>query len=282
MPLLAALMTVVVVGQQPPASAPSALAQAAAADLTAPPVVPIIRFEIREITLSSPEWRGRMQPRLQPIAREEAVSAWTIDFDALRELLGDSRAKIVQAPKMWAKVGEPVRMTNEEKANYVARVERVSDGAPNEGTQIAFKPEIAEVHDGVRVELSKTQLKGSALSAHVLVQQNQLLGFITTAYSESVIKPKTDATVEKTSLLAKFRPEPADKTAINATIQIPEVASRRIEGDWLIPSTGALLISMGPHSSGGKLGGKSYEERLILLTAVPTTEGPSAPQITSP
>jgi len=279
MPLLAALMTAaVVVGQQ----APSPLAQAAAADLMTPPVIPLIRFEIREVTVTSPDWRGRMQPRLRPIARDEAVAAWTVDPDALRELLYDPKARIVQAPKMWAKVGEPVRMTNEEKATYVARVERVSDGPPNEGSHVAFRPETAEVHDGVRVELSGTQLKGSALSAHVLVQQNQLLGFITTGYSESVVQTaKIDDAVERTSLLAKLRPEP-DKASIRATIQVPEVASRRIEGDWLIPSDGALLVSMGPHSRGGKLGGKSYEERLILLTAVPTTEGPPKGQPQAP
>lgn len=278
MPLLAVLVTVVMVGQTP---APSDLAQAAAADLITPPVVPMIRFEIREITVSSPDWRGRMQPRLQPVARDEAVSAWAIDFDGLREVLGDSKARIVQAPKMWAKVGEPVRMTNEENTTYVARVERVSDAAPNEGTRIAFKPITAEVHNGVRVELSQTRLKGESLFAHVHIQQNQLLGFISTGYSESVLKPKSDAAVEKTSFMAKLRPEPADKTAIRATIQIPEVASRRIEGDWLIPSNGALLVSMGPHSGGGKLG-RSYEERLILLTAIPTTETPPTPQPTTP
>ncbi|WP_165065898.1 hypothetical protein [Paludisphaera rhizosphaerae] len=281
MPLLAALLTVVMVGQQSPAPAPSSLAQAAAADLIKPPVIPIIQFEIREVTVSSPDWRGRMQPRLQPIAREEAVSAWTVDFEAFRELLSDPKVNIVQAPKMWAKVGDPVRMTNEEKTTYVARVERVSDGPPNEGTQIAFKPETAQVHNGVRVELTNTQLRGSALSAHVLIQQNQLLGFISTGYTESVVQAKTDDAVEKTSLLAKLRPEP-DKTAIRATIQIPEVASRRIEGDWLIPSNGFLLVSMGPHSRGGKLGGKSYEERLILLTAVATTEAPPQAQPAGP
>lgn len=280
MPLLPALMTVLMVGQLP-SSAPSKLAQAAAADLITPPVVPMVRFEIREVTVSSPDWRGRMQPQLQPVAREEAVSVWTVDIDACRELLYDPKANIVQAPKMWAKVGEPVRMTNEEKTTYVARVERVSDGPPNEGTQIAFKPETAQVHNGVRVELTNTELRGSALSAHVLVQQNQLLGFITTGYTESVIQAKTDDAVEKTSLLSKLRPEP-DKTSIRAMIQIPEVASRRIEGDWMIPSNGFLLISMGPHSRNGKLGGKTYEERLILLTAVATTEPPPQAQIVSP
>jgi len=169
-----------------------------------------------------------------------------------------------------------VRITNETSHKYVANLKRVSDGPPNEGTSIAFIPEVSEVHDGVRVNVLSSRLKGTVLSAKVTIEQNQLLSFITTRYTESVksqSKEKADEAVVKTSLLDRLRPEHAGSTSISGTINIPQMASSRIEGEWLIPSEGALLISMGPRSRHDKgLLQSSYEERLVAITARPTTE----------
>ena len=52
-------------------------------------------------------------------------------------------------------------MTNETSHKYVAHLKRVSDGPPNEGTHIAFVPEIDEVHDGIRVNVTSSRLQGA-------------------------------------------------------------------------------------------------------------------------
>jgi hypothetical protein len=263
---------------------PSKLASAAAAEsFTAPaPAPPQITFEIREITVASPDWRGKMLPRLEPVARQEGATVWALDRQGLIDLLGDTRCNIVQAPKMVANVGEPVRMTNETSHKYVAHLKRVSDGPPNEGTHIAFVPEVAEVHDGVRVNVLSSHLKGPVLFAKVAVEQNQLLSFVTTKYTESVksqslTKEKADDDVVKTSLIDRIRPEHSGGASISGSIQIPEVVSRRIEGEWMIPSEGALLVSMGPSARRDKgLRSSSYQERLIAITARPVADAPVA------
>ena len=274
MPLLAAWVVTagVGIGQAPP----SKLAEAAAATLasTAPPV-PHVMFEIRDLTATSPEWRGRMMAGLKPVARDEGVCVWTIEPETMRRLLNEPGVKVQQAPRLFARLGDDVRMSNEDEQHYVAHLDRVSDGPPNEGTRIAFQPVVEKIHDGVRVEVSKTQLKDSGFFAHVLVRQNKLLGFLTAGYTESVAPTETDPGVVKASFLSKLKPEGPEKASITGTIQVPEVASRRIEGDWRIPSEGALLVSMGPHSLGSKLGKKHYEERLILLSAF-LKDGPPA------
>ena len=54
-------------------------------------------------------------------------------------------------------------MTNEEEIPYVAALRRVADGAPNQSTKLAFEPQVEKVHNGVRVEILSSQLKGTAL-----------------------------------------------------------------------------------------------------------------------
>ena len=37
---------------------------------------PLVAFEIREIRVASPDWRGKLMPQLQPIARQEGTAVW--------------------------------------------------------------------------------------------------------------------------------------------------------------------------------------------------------------
>ena len=74
-------------------------------------------------------------------------------------------------------------------------------------------------------------------------------------------------------------PVQAGEQQINAQIQIPEVVSKRIEGDWMIPSEGALLVSMGPNTRRDKGLRHVYEERLVAITA---SRAPDPPIVTVP
>jgi hypothetical protein len=274
-----------------PGDEPSKLAVAAAVEtFTATAKVPAgpvkkIAFEVRDIIVASPDWRGKMLAQLEPVARQEGSTVWALDQKGLADLLkycqSDARCNIVQPPRMISNVGEPARMSNETSVKYVAHLKRVSDGPPNEGTHIAFVPEIGEVHDGIRVNVTSSQFKGPVLFAKVSIEQNQVLSILTTTYTESVKprhkdkeKEKDDPGVVKTSLLERLRPEHVNVASINGTIQIPEVVSKRIEGEWMIPSEGALLVSLGPNPHRDKGLRQSYQERLVAITARPAPEPP--------
>src|SRR4051812_25375815 len=136
---------------------------------------PAVSYEIREITVASPEWRGKLIPSLQPVARQEGSAVWALDAAGMKEFLtecqADSRCKVAQAPAMMARIGEPVRMSSETSHNYVAHLKRVSDAPPNQGTQIAFQPEVDKVHSGVRVSVLSSELKGKALYAKIVIEE---------------------------------------------------------------------------------------------------------------
>ncbi len=237
---------------------------------------PLVTFEIREIKVSSPDWRGKLMPRLHEIDRQEGTAVWAVDPAAFKELLetcqGDPRANVVSAPRMTVPVGQPARITNEEAVSYVASLKRHADGAPGQASKLAFEPQVGEIHNGVRVNVLSSQLKGQALFARVVINENRLVKMHTANYSEPVLKKvEVESHEGKGPLHDRLhRSIGLERHAINATIQIPEVETRRAEGEWLIPGEGALVVSMGPKTrvSGLK---SEFEEHLIVITARPIT-----------
>jgi hypothetical protein len=105
----------------------------------------------------------------------------------------------------------------------------------------------------------------------------------TVKYTENVQpKPGTDPEVAKASFLERLNPNHGlHASAMAATIQVPEVDSRRVEGEWLIPSDGALLVSLGPRALRERgfqqFQQKGYEEHLIAITARQIAEPAQAP-----
>jgi hypothetical protein len=244
---------------------------------------PEVAFEIRDIRVGSLDWRGKLMFRLQPLARHEGAAAWTIDQAGYRELLddllADTRSNVLQAPWMKARVGEPARMTSEETVNYVAGLKRVADGTPNHATKLAFEPQVDKVHTGVRVSILSSRQKGSTIQALVVIEENRLIGFHTATYREA-LKSTADPEVVQASFLSRLNPNHTPHpTELAGTIQVPEVDSRRIEGVWVIPAEGALLVSLGPRAGHEKgLIKKAYEEHLVAITArlISGPPGPAA------
>jgi len=273
MPLLTTLLMAacVGVGQGPDAEAPAE-------------AVPSILLEIRDIIMASPDWRGRMVARLEPIARDGGGAVWALDDRAVADLFNNFNrhgdvSSLVTAPHIRVGLGEPARMSNESAHKYVAHLTRTPNEPPNEGTQLAFEPEFGEIRQGVRVDLLPTRFEGSTLFARVVVEENRLRGFHTVQYSESPeAAPGADPNVAKASFLGRLRPDPAaDKTTLGAVFQVPEVDSRRVDSDCMFPADGALLISLGPNHRRAEKSKPVYAERLILIT-VPHV----APSATTP
>ena len=78
---------------------------------------------------------------------------------------------------------------------------------------------------------------------------------------------------------ATVRP-PSTATGGPSSVKVllpPEVVKAGIEGEWLIPRDGAILVSLGAHTTSDAEGKAVIHERLMLLEAQPVTahEGPT-------
>jgi hypothetical protein len=90
----------------------------------------------------------------------------------------------------------------------------------------AFERQVDHVHNGVRVNVLSSQIRGNVLCARVVIEENRLLAFHTTTYSEIV---RRDQSRVKPSRLPP-RPQPRsrrmtgeafNRTAYNRSSRMP-------------------------------------------------------------
>ena len=60
-------------------------------------------------------------------------------------------------------------------------------------------------------------------------------------------------------------------------VEVPEIGSQEIAGEWLIPNDGILLVSFGPHTVADKDGKAVIRERLAIVEAEEADGGAAAP-----
>ena len=65
--------------------------------------------------------------------------------------------------------------------------------------------------------------------------------------------------------------------ASKVALEVPEIGSQEIAGEWLIPNDGILLVSFGPHTVADKDGKAVVRERLAIVEAVESAETPAMP-----
>ena len=69
------------------------------------------------------------------------------------------------------------------------------------------------------------------------------------------------------STATKAASKPKSDEVHTVSIEVPEIASQAIAGEWLIPKDGILLVSFGPHTVAGKDGKAVIRERLAIIEA---------------
>jgi hypothetical protein len=60
----------------------------------------------------------------------------------------------------------------------------------------------------------------------------------------------------------------------SVSVEVPEIGSQEIAGEWLIPNDGILLVSFGPHTVADKDGKAVIRERLAIVEADEAVNGP--------
>ncbi len=66
--------------------------------------------------------------------------------------------------------------------------------------------------------------------------------------------------------------------ARKVALEVPEIGSQEIAGEWLIPKDGILLVSFGPHTVAGPDGKAVVRERLAIVEAAEAAEPAATPR----
>ena len=205
-----------------------------------------IGFRIHLTDMAGLQWRKSTHNQLTPVCRRGTATAWTADravLEAIREAAGE----VITAPTVCAHPDAPVHVESLASKSYVGDLKRVADGPPGKNTSVAFVPEVAKVSEGFGVDLSGHVEKGG-IRARVDVSHAKVTAMHACAIADSVTNPETQ----------EVRP-------VDAQIQVPEVLSTRLGGEWLIPEGSVLVVSLGAYTATDAQGKPEVCERLAVI-----------------
>lgn len=257
-------------------------------DAAAPADAPQFACEVRYLSFGSPQWRGELLPGLRSLERRGSAAAWTIDDPTASRLLemsgqGEAGNHLIASPKAMVSLGESAHLAHERDLNYVANLRREADGPPGESSRLTFAPEVDQIHEGVRVDLTGTKSLDTGVFARVAVEEDRLIRFQTATYGEDVrrqipveSRPKSGHIL--VDRLFRSVGIKVEMQAVKASLQVPEVASSRIAGEWLIPRDGAVLVSLGAGTERDESDTMRYVEHLVIITCRPLGQEPAVPQ----
>ncbi|MHC5538843.1 hypothetical protein ACYOEI_11540 [Singulisphaera rosea] len=282
MGLAVGLLLAVLVGDAAVAGSPSQDGTSNTSSQGKAPSGPLVSFEVRYMSVSNSEWRGKFDTRLRPIARGGGTSIWAVDRATFQDLLGtlkqEPHSNILEAPKFKSPASGPVNIANETPIRYVAHLKRTANGPINRATSLKFEPETDEVRDGIQIRISSGRVTEDGLLAHLNVDDTRFVTFHTTTISESLLShSKDDSSSASLPILEKLHINKGNsRQTLGGQIKIPEVVSCKIDLELLIPRDGFLLMSPGPWTSPSK---GIVQERMVALsyTIDPTQSSPTAP-----
>jgi hypothetical protein len=214
-----------------------------------------ITYNVRMVETQGVGWREGVVTRLKPVTRQGAATVWTVPRYATKQLLDDfSRcqdSKVLQVPKVTAFSGEP--------ATIHLRTNRALV------TQVAWngqEPAAEAAPEQLRVGWHTT-IVGRKLDQGVLVQ---------VVFEDTVLRAVHHFVVDRSSdqscsvaAISSCKVPTAPGNA--AGLDVPEIDTQEVLGEWLVPRGEALLVSFGAHTVADKDGMAVVKERLAMIEA---------------
>ncbi|MFI5457025.1 MAG: hypothetical protein ACHRXM_16390 [Isosphaerales bacterium] len=262
-----------------------------------------IRYTVRVVEAEGVGWREAVFTRLKPVTRQGAATVWTLSHDATKRLVDEicknPAAHVLQAPKVTAFGGATATFFCRRNEQLITQVGWNGDEAAPEGASEAVRvgwhttmvgrkldqgilvklvfedTEIRAIH---RVKLnrssepecsSSTKSGGSEpqVFKDALAEAEDAIR-ITRFHSRLVNLACAEETCTETQACCQsVESGDQDHGVRKVAIEIPEIGSQEVLGEWLIPRGESLLVSFGVHTVAGKNGKAVVKERLAIVGA---------------
>ncbi len=243
-----------------------ALAMVASGGSPAAPEAPIF-YQAKVLTIEGTGWRSESFHRMRPVARQGTSTIWTADR-ALADSLAKSARSSTVSPKVQACDKSTVARTQNQF--YVSHLERVSDGPVNQASRVAYVPEVSTLAEGFQATVSGRRLDQGIL-ASVALEDTRVVRIETVGLPETIKgEPKAAengpiGVAQRVIRTVVNGRSDIPETSVLGQVQVPEVATGRAEGEWLVPNDGVLLVSLGIRTVPDKNGMAVTQERLAIV-----------------
>ncbi len=208
------------------------------------PVQQGLRYDVRILEMPGVAWRGTLHEALEPISHQGRVIAWTMPREYSAKLTGAASNQI-EVPHLTSLENTSTVLQVGHSQPFVSHLTRIADGPVGQARALALKPTVEGAENSLKVQVQGRHLDQGVL-ARVEIVDRRIDRMLSYSYKEQVQGTNGPVT-------------------LCSTAEVPEVSSSSVEGEWLIPSEGVLVVSLGLQTRADKAGKAETVERLALV-----------------
>jgi hypothetical protein len=227
-----------------------------------------ISYGVRMVDTEGVGWREAVFSRLKPVTRQGAATVWTLPQDAMSALLNEvtknATGTITQAPRVTAFNGAHATIQCRGNRQLVTQASwtggQQSPQAMPEDVRIGWHTTLVgrKLDQGILVKMvfEDTEIR----AVHSVKFHREAAGEIAPSF-----KVNEAELIEAD--IAWFESGCKDRGVQKVALEVPEIGSQEVLGEWLIPNGEGLLVSFGAYTVADKNGKAVVKERLAIVEA---------------
>ncbi len=222
------------------------------------PVEKGLRYDVRILEMPGVAWRGTLHEALEPISHQGRVCAWTMPREFSRKLT-ETASNEISTPRLTGLENTSASLRVGQSTPFVSHLTRFADGPVGHAHAIALKPTVERAENALKIQVQGRRLDQGVL-AQVEIVDTRIDRMLSYTYEEKIDGDNGPLT-------------------LRGKAEVPEVSSSTAQGEWLIPSDGVLVVSLGLHTKVDKDGKAETLERLALVDVAVADRTPVAHRI---
>jgi len=193
-----------------------------------------VTFQVSVVEMGSIGWRSGMLHRLKMVGQDGGAVIWTTDRDTARALRKRAQSNVAPPMQLTSTGSGGAAVVNFEPRDhvFVASQTRMANGPRHHASAVAYQPEARTIKENWHLAIKGRPVSGMNGVATEFSCDGT---WVTAVHSVKVPEVVVD----------EFGVE---ETIIQCEVQVPEVANCQVRGDWIIPSEGVLVVSLGARS----------------------------------
>jgi hypothetical protein len=273
-----------------------------------------ISYTVRMVETQGMAWREGVMTHLKPVTRQGATTVWTMPAHNMTKLVSEAQhdpaCRVIDGPRVIAFSGATATIHCRANRDLVTKVSWTGDEIAPEGAAEKVRLGWHTTFVGRKLDqgiLVKLVFEDTHIRAVHQVKLNRSVASHCGQCSPSETTP-TQACQGATKTFAFVAIPPAGKSPFDAAevkdgcaddegccespkvdtsaqmvaLEVPEIGSQEVAGEWLIPNGELLLLSFGAYTAADKDGKAVVKERLAIIAAEEAVDSGTMPPAAYP